>query len=224
MARMPELLEFSRKHDLPIINVADLIEYRLAQEKLVRPVSEAKIRPRLGGVTSEFRALVYATDVEDTEYLALVLGEISPDKPVLVRVQTASVLRDVLGASPFEDDHPATVPLRMIEEAGAGILLYVFPRGRASLVADFKPFVSASSGPAAAEPSPAHANAPLTDIGLGAQVLAHLGARTVRLLTNHPRRIVGLGGYGLEVVECIPIRPPQKVMALRDADGGKRSA
>ncbi|HSY39470.1 MAG TPA: 3,4-dihydroxy-2-butanone-4-phosphate synthase, partial [Polyangia bacterium] len=225
MARMPELLEFSRKHDLPIINVADLIEYRLAQEMLVRPVSEAKIRPRLGGVTSEFRALVYATDVEDTEYLALVLGEVSPDKPILVRVQTASVLRDVLGASPFEDDHPATVPLRMIEEAGAGILLYVFPRGRASLVTDFKPFVASSSGSGSAEPSAAHAkaNAPLTDIGLGAQVLAHLGARMVRLLTNHPRRIVGLGGYGLEVTECVPIRPPQTVMALRDTDGGKRS-
>jgi 3,4-dihydroxy 2-butanone 4-phosphate synthase/GTP cyclohydrolase II len=223
MARMPELLEFSRKHDLPIIKVADLIEYRLAQEKLVRPVSEAKIRPRLGGVTSEFRAVVYATDVEDTEYLALVLGEISPDKPTLVRVQTASVLRDVLGASPFEDDHPATVPLRMIEEAGAGILLYVFPRGRASLTADFKPFVSTSGS---GEPSSVHANtnAPLTDIGLGAQVLAHLGARMVRLLTNHPRRIVGLGGYGIEVTECVPIRPPQKVVALRDADGGKRSA
>jgi 3,4-dihydroxy 2-butanone 4-phosphate synthase/GTP cyclohydrolase II len=226
MARMPELLEFSRKHDLPIINVADLIEYRLSQEMLVRPVSEAKIRPRLGGVTSEFRALVYATDVEDTEYLALVLGEISPDKPILVRVQTASVLRDVLGASPFEDDHPATVPLRMIEEAGAGILLYVFPRGRASLVTDFKPFVSSGSASGSGtEPTSTstHANSPLTDIGLGAQVLAHLGARMVRLLTNHPRRIVGLGGYGLEVTECVPIRPPQTVMALRDTDGGKRS-
>jgi len=129
------------------------------------------------------------------------------------------VLRDVLGASPFEDDHPATVSLRMIEEAGAGILLYVFPRGRASLVADFKPFVGASGEPVA---NPSHA--PLTDIGLGAQVLAHLGARTVRLLTNHPRRIVGLGGYGIEVTECVPIRPPQSVMALRDTDGGKRSA
>ena len=233
MARMPELLEFSRKHDLVIVNVADLIEYRLAQEMLVRPVAEAKIRPRLGGVTSEFRALVYATDVEDTEYLALVLGEVSPDKPTLVRVQTASVLRDVLGASPFEDDHPATVSLRMIEEAGAGILLYVFPRGRASLVADFRAFeggdpgrvpVPPRDGLRSAEPSSVHANAPLTDIGLGAQVLAHLGARTVRLLTNHPRRIVGLGGYGIEVTECVPIRPPQTVMALCDADGGKRSA
>ena len=224
MARMPELVEFSRKHDLPIVRIADLIEYRLAREMLVRPVSEAKIRPRLGGVTSEFRAVVYATAVEDTEYLALVLGEVTPDKPILVRVQTASVLRDVLGASPFEDDHPATVPLRMIEEAGGGILLYVFPRGRASLVADFKPFTGTPSSDPAANPTNAPTNAPLTDIGLGAQVLAHLGARAVRLLTNHPRRIVGLGGYGIEVVECVPIRPLQRVVALRDADGGKRSA
>jgi 3,4-dihydroxy 2-butanone 4-phosphate synthase / GTP cyclohydrolase II len=237
MARMPELIEFSRKHGLPIVNIADLIQYRLAQEMLVRPVSEARIRPRLGGVTSEFRAVVYATDVEDTEYLALVLGEVKPDQPILVRVQTASVLRDVLGASPHEGDHPATVPLRMIEEAGAGILLYVFPRGRASLVTDFKAFESGDPGRVpvpprdgvrSAEPSSLHANAPtkpaLTDFGLGAQVLAHLGARTVRLLTNNPRRIVGLGGYGIEVAECVPIRPPHSVLPLRDAGGGKRSA
>jgi 3,4-dihydroxy 2-butanone 4-phosphate synthase / GTP cyclohydrolase II len=237
MARMPELVEFSRKHGLPIVNIADLIQYRLAQEMLVRPVAEAKVRPRLGGVTSEFRAIVYATDVEDTEYLALVLGEVKPDQPILVRVQTASVLRDVLGASPHEGDHPATVPLRMIEEAGSGILLYVFPRGRASLVADFKVFESGDPGRVpvpprdgvrSAEPSSLHANMPappaLTDFGLGAQVLAHLGARTVRLLTNNPRRIVGLGGYGIEVAECVPIRPPQSVLQLRDSGGGKRSA
>jgi 3,4-dihydroxy 2-butanone 4-phosphate synthase/GTP cyclohydrolase II len=225
MARMPDLLEFSKKHDLPIIKVADLIEYRLAREMLVRPVAEAKIRPRSGGVSSEFRASVYATDVEDTEYLALVLGEVTPDRPLLVRVQTASVLRDVLGASASEDDHPATVPLRMIEEAGAGILLYVFPRGRASLLADFR----AAFGAAAAQPDPpsgpsaeSSGRAPaLTDFGLGAQVLAHLGARRIRLLTNHPRRIVGLGGYGLEIVECVPIRPPGRVVAFRNAGGGK---
>jgi len=225
MARMPDLLEFSKKHDLPIIKVADLIEYRLAREMLVRPVAEAKIRPRSGGVSSEFRASVYATDVEDTEYLALVLGEVTPDCPLLVRVQTASVLRDVLGAGASEDDHPATVPLRMIEEAGAGILLYVFPRGRASLLADFR----ATFGALAPQPDPASGvaaeaagRAPaLTDFGLGAQVLAHLGARRIRLLTNHPRRIVGLGGYGLEIVECIPIRPPGRVVAFRNAGGGK---
>lgn len=224
MARMPDLVEFARKHGLPIVKIADLIQYRLEREMLVRPVAEAKLRPRLGGVTSEFRAVVYATDVEDTEYLALVLGEVAPERPILVRVQTASVLRDVLGASPFEGDHPATVPLRMIEEAGAGILLYVFPRGRASMVADFKGFAGAI-GAAAADSGSKPSRAPaLTDFGLGAQVLAHLGARTVRLLTNNPRRIVGLGGYGIEVAECVPIRPPQRVVALRDSDGGQRSA
>jgi 3,4-dihydroxy 2-butanone 4-phosphate synthase / GTP cyclohydrolase II len=249
MARMPDLVEFARKHNLPIVKIADLIQYRLEREMLVHPVAETKIRPRLGGVTSEFRAVVYATDVEDTEYLALVLGEVTPDQPVLVRVQTASVLRDVFGASPFEGDHPATVPLRMIEEAGAGILLYVFPRGRASMVADFKGLGGAAAP--ASEPAQKSPRAPadrvsegglrpaepvaggpgnpprvpaLTDFGLGAQVLAHLGARTVRLLTNNPRRIVGLGGYGIEVAECVPIRPPQRVVALRDTDGGQRSA
>ena len=220
MARMPELLEFSRKHDLPLVNVADLIQYRLAREMLVRPVAETKLRPGVGGVSSEFRAIVYGTDVEETEYLALVLGEVPADRPALVRVQTARTIRDVFGAAPQEDDHPAVVSLRMIEEAGAGILLYVFARGRLSLAAELRAFAAAAK----AEPPRGPV---LTDIGLGAQVLAHLGVRSVRLLTNHPRRIAGLAGYGIEVVECLPIRPASRVVPLReaaDAGGGKRSA
>ena len=220
MARMPELLEFSRKHDLPLVNIADLIQYRLAREMLVRPVAESKVRPRVGGVSSEFRAVVYATDVEETEYLALILGEVTPDRPVLVRVQTAGTIRDVFGAAPLEDDTPAAVSLRMIEEAGSGILLYVFPRGRLSLATELRAFGAAATGEPVRAPV-------LTDIGLGAQVLAHLGVRSVRLLTNHPRRIAGLAGYGIEVVECLPIRTGSRVVPLRDtgdAGGGKRSA
>jgi 3,4-dihydroxy 2-butanone 4-phosphate synthase/GTP cyclohydrolase II len=226
MARMPELIEFSRKHDLPIVKIADLIQYRLGREMLVRPVAESKLRPRLGGVSSELRAVVYATDVEETEYLALILGEVTPDRPVLVRVQTAATLRDVFGAAPSEDDQAATVSLRMIEEAGAGVLLYVFPRGRLSLASELRAFAGAVN-PTTGEAGRAARAPALTDFGLGAQVLAHLGARTVRLLTNHPRRIVGLAGYGIEVVECVPIRPPARVVPLRDAEdagGGKRSA
>ncbi|MES1209284.1 MAG: 3,4-dihydroxy-2-butanone-4-phosphate synthase, partial [Pseudomonadota bacterium] len=220
MARMPELLDFSRKHDLPLVNIADLIQYRLAREMLVRPVAETKVRPRAGGVSSELRAVVYATDVEETEYLALVLGEVTPDRPVLVRVQTAGTIRDAFGAAPHESDHPAVVSLRMIEDAGAGILLYVFPRGRLSLATELRAFGAAANGEVARAPV-------LTDIGLGAQVLAHLGVRSVRLLTNHPRRIAGLAGYGIEVVECLPIHPPSRVVPLREAadgGGGKRSA
>jgi 3,4-dihydroxy 2-butanone 4-phosphate synthase/GTP cyclohydrolase II len=209
MARMPDLVDFAKKHDLPVVTIADLIDYRLGQEILVRPVTETLVRPRSGGVTAEFRACAYATDVEETEYLALVLGDITPDEPVLVRVQTADMIRDVFGIGAAEDDHPATVALRMIEEAGRGILLYVFSRARISLHGRL-----GGAGPTAAS-----LQSRLRDFGLGAQVLAHLGARTIRLLTNHPRPIVGLGGYGLEVVECVPIRPPGKVVPLREAGG-----
>jgi 3,4-dihydroxy 2-butanone 4-phosphate synthase/GTP cyclohydrolase II len=220
MARMPDLLEFARKHQLPVVKIADLIEYRLAREMLVRPAAESLVRPRLGGVTAEFRACLYTTDVERTEYLALVLGDISPDEPVLVRVQTANVLRDVFGATTSDDEHPATVPLRMIEDAGKGILLYVFPRGRASI----RPEVG--GGGALPSATAGETDSRLRDFGLGAQVLAHLGARRIRLLTNHPRRIVGLGGYGLEIVECVAIRPAARVMPLRDpavGSGGRSS-
>src|SRR5262245_50904733 len=208
MARMPDLEAFAAEHDLPILKIADLIQYRLSREMLVRPTGEALVRPHVGGLSRELRAHLYTTDVEDTEYLALVLGEILPDEPVLVRVQTASVLRDVFGAAANPDEQPATVALRMIEEAGKGILLYVHPRGRASLAADFHSMLGAGPGPAP--------DAPLREVGLGAQVLAHLGARTIRLLTNHPRRIVGLQGYGLHIVECLPIRAHAKVVALRE--------
>ena len=210
MARMPDLQAFARTHELPVVTIADLIDYRLGQEILVHQVAETAVRPRSGGVSSEFRACVYTTDVEETEYLALVLGDIGPDEPVLVRVQSADMLRDVFGIGAAEDDHPATVALRMIEEEGRGILLYVFSRARISLLGRL-----AGTG----APTAASLQSRLRDFGLGAQVLAHLGARTIRLLTNHPRPIVGLGGYGLEVVECVPIRPPGRVVPLREAGG-----
>ena len=215
MARMPDLQAFARTHELPVVTIADLIDYRLGQEILVHQVAETAVRPRSGGVSSEFRACVYTTDVEETEYLALVLGDVRSDEPVLVRVQSADMLRDVFGVGAAEEDHPATVSLRMIEEAGRGIMLYVYSRARTTLLGRL-------GGPQ----SVAAQQARLRDFGLGAQVLAHLGARTIRLLTNRPRPIVGLGGYGLEVVECVPIKPPARVVALREAGGssGKGSS
>ena len=134
MARMPDLQAFARTHELPVVTIADLIDYRLGQEILVHQVAETAVRPRSGGVSSEFRACVYTTDVEETEYLALVLGDVRSDEPVLVRVQSADMLRDVFGVGAAEEDHPATVSLRMIEEAGRGIMLYVYSRARTSLL------------------------------------------------------------------------------------------
>src|SRR6185295_11228397 len=214
MARMPDLEIFAREHGLPIVAIADLIKYRMSQELLVKRAGEATFGPRIAGLSRELKAYVYTTDVEDTEYLALVLGEPTPDEPILVRVQTASVMRDVFGASADPDVLPATLPLRMIEEAGKGILLYVLPRGRASLVDDFHLTV----GSRAAVPPPPRSESRLRDFGLGAQVLAHLGVQKIRLLTNNPRRIVGVGGYGLQIVECVPIRPPGNVISLLEKE------
>jgi 3,4-dihydroxy 2-butanone 4-phosphate synthase/GTP cyclohydrolase II len=211
MARMPDLIAFAAEHGLAILKIADLIEYRLSQEMLVRRAAETVVQPRASGVRAEFKAYVYTTDVEDTEYLALVLGDIKPDEPVLVRVQTASVLRDVFAAAGGLDEPAAGVPLRLIEEAGKGVLLYVFPRGRASILRE----LGGQAGDAAAT---GEATEPrLRHFGLGAQVLAHLGARRIRLLTNHPKRIVGVEGYGLHIVECLPIGAPAKVVRLRES-------
>jgi len=219
MARMPDLAAFAKEHDLPLLKIADLIEYRLTQEILVRRASTATVRPGLPGVTRDFRASVYTTEVEDTEYLAFVLGEPRPDQPTLVRVQTASVLRDVflMGGDPSSTSTVGAA-LRMIEEAGRGVLLYVFPRGRASMLADFDAQLAGlgrgqSAGPAAASTAPVNR---LRDFGLGAQVLADLGCGKIRLMTNNPRVVVGASGYGLDIVECVPMRAAAKVLPLRE--------
>jgi 3,4-dihydroxy 2-butanone 4-phosphate synthase/GTP cyclohydrolase II len=253
MARLADLRPFAEKHGLPIVSIADLIEYRLSQELLVRRVCESEVAPRVGGVSRPFRAFIYQTDVEDTEYLALVLGTPRADQPTLVRVQTGAVLRDALGIG--GGGSAVGAALRMIEEAGQGVLLYVFPRGRASLLDELqgsggqagagsgsgRPVTAAaltttwsaslsSAGPGAAPEGAPLAPAPvsqlssapsgsdrLRDFGLGAQVLADLGCGKVRLITNNPRRVVGASGYGLHIVECLPIRPPSpKMVALRE--------
>ena len=220
MARMPELELVAAHHGLPILKIADLIEYRLSQEHLVRKAAEAIVTPDLVGLSSAFRASVYTTDVEDTEYLALVLGQPRPDEPTLVRVQTASMLRDVFGVSGDASSGSATLSLRMIEAAGKGVLLYVFPRGRASVLTDFAAQVGLAPTAVADPPTgAAQAAGRLRAFGLGAQVLAELGCGKIRLLTNNPRRVVGASGYGLDIVECLPIRASAKVVALREQKG-----
>ena len=220
MARMPELELVAAHHGLPILKIADLIEYRLSQEHLVRKAAEAIVTPGLVGLSSAFRASVYTTDVEDTEYLALVLGQPRPDEPTLVRVQTASMLRDVFGVSGDASSGSATLSLRMIEAAGKGVLLYVFPRGRASVLTDFAAQVGLAPTAVADPPTgAAQAAGRLRAFGLGAQVLAELGCGKIRLLTNNPRRVVGASGYGLDIVECLPIRASAKVVALREQKG-----
>jgi 3,4-dihydroxy 2-butanone 4-phosphate synthase/GTP cyclohydrolase II len=214
MARMPDLEKFAAEHGLRILSIADLIEYRLQQESLVERVVDAKLTPSLPGVSTEFEVHVYATPVEKTEYLALVLGPIASGDPVLVRVQTACFPGDVFGSASCDCGAQLRAALQAIERAGRGVLLYVFPAGRQSLVADVRAHVLHDETARAAG-----REHKLRDFGLGAQVLSHLGVKDLRLLTNNPKKIAGLEGYGMCVVERVPIEMPptrHNVALLRD--------
>ena len=199
MARMPDLERFAAEHSLTIVSIADLIEYRLQSESLVQLVGEGELKPNLPGVNATFRTRLYRGVVEDVEYLTLSLGDPADygSKPLLVRAQNASLLGDVFGAT------SATVPavLRMIEAEGRGVFLYVYSVAGTRLQPDFRSRILGEVLPA---PASEHL---LRDFGLGAQVLHALGVRQLRLMTNNPRRIPGIDGYGLEIVERVPIRP-----------------
>ena len=195
MARMPDLERFAATHGLSIVTIADLIEYRLQSESLVEMIGEGEMKPNLPGVRATWKARVYRGAVEGVEYLTLTLGDVD-EQPVLVRAQNASVLGDVFGAT------SATVPaaMRMIENEGRGVFLYVCSPSPASrLWPEFRARVLGQGEAPQGEYQ-------LRDFGLGAQVLHQLGVRRIRLLTNNPRRIPGLEGFGLEIVERVPIR------------------
>ncbi len=212
MARMPDLERFAAQHDLMILSIADLIEYRLKQESLVERVAGAPLTPTIGGLSTEFRAAVYRTPVERTEYLALTLGEVAGDD-VLVRVQTACIPGDLLGSAACDCGAQLRAALRRIETEGRGVLLYVLPGGRLSLADDFAAHVLHRDVPRSAN------DLKLRDFGLGAQVLADLGVRRIRLMTNNPRKIVGLEGYGITVAERVPLEispTKQNIAWLRD--------
>jgi 3,4-dihydroxy 2-butanone 4-phosphate synthase/GTP cyclohydrolase II len=203
MARMPDLERFAVQHQLRILSIADLIEYRLQQESLVEKAATAPLMPTLPGVTADFTAHVYTTPVEKTEYLALTMGDVRSGDPVLVRVQTACFPGDVFGSAACDCGAQLAAALQAIERAGRGVLLYVIPSGRHSLLGDFKAHVlhEETARVAGREHK-------LRDFGLGAQVLSALGVKDLRLLTNNPKKIAGLEGYGMCVVERVPLEMP----------------
>jgi 3,4-dihydroxy 2-butanone 4-phosphate synthase/GTP cyclohydrolase II len=202
MARVADLEAFAIRHGLGIVQIADLIQYRMAQEILVRRVAETEIKPHGHGLQGTYKAILFASEVEDAEYLALSLGDVTNGEPVLVRVQVASLLRDLFSFTQPGDTVPATDWMRRIEREGRGVMLYILPRGGRSFAAEL------GAVPADTEP----ASAPLRDIGLGSQVLVQMGIRSIRLLTNNPRRLAGIEGYGIHVVECVPSGPPAEVV------------
>jgi 3,4-dihydroxy 2-butanone 4-phosphate synthase / GTP cyclohydrolase II len=197
MARLPDLEQFSRKHGLHIATIADLIEFRMQRDRLVRRVADVPVAPAIAGLSTPFRAVVYESDVDAVQYLAVVKGEPRPDTPALVRVQSACIAGDLLEVRNCDCGAQMRQSLRMIEREGSGVFLYVHP-GRVSMVDDLRAHVL--------HEAEGRVPSALRDYGLGAQVLRDLGVRQVRLMTNNPRKIVGLSGYGLEVVERMPIQ------------------
>jgi 3,4-dihydroxy 2-butanone 4-phosphate synthase/GTP cyclohydrolase II len=208
MARVADLETFATCHALGIVQIADLIHYRRAQEQLVHRLAETDIRPRGHGLAATYRAYLFGSDVDDAEYLALCLGDIASDAPVLVRVQVASLLRDLFSVAQPGPNLPASDWLARIEREGRGVMLYILPRGGRSLAAEL------GAVPVDNDPT----GAPLRDIGLGSQVLVQLGIRSMRLLTNHPRRLAGIEGYGIQIVECVPSGPLADVISLHERE------
>jgi 3,4-dihydroxy 2-butanone 4-phosphate synthase / GTP cyclohydrolase II len=211
MARMPDLERFAAEHGLLILSIADLIDYRLQNERLVRKASSGTLRPGILAGGPEFQAHVFASDVEDTEYLALVLGDPAASaEPLLVRVQSMCPVGDVFNSRSCDCAWQLEEALRTIAAEGRGVLLYVHPRSRTSLVTTFESHVRHARGADVPAVPPARATGgksggALRDFGLGAQILAELGVRKIRLLSNNPKKIAGIGGYGIEVVARVPI-------------------
>ena len=203
MARMPDLEVFAAEHGLKIITIADMISYRMRNESFVHRQAEARLPTEYG----VFKAIAYTNDMDALEHVALVKGEIDPEQPVLVRVHSECLTGDTFGSLRCDCGEQLAAALKAIDREGSGVLLYMKQEGRGiGLANKLKAYALQDKGADTVEANEALGfPADMRDYGIGAQILADLGVRRMRLMTNNPKKMVGLEGYGLSLEERVPI-------------------